>query len=240
MKTKLTALLTTAAASTVLFATPALADGERSYRIDAHADSTINMDICSPTVRIYADGDNDTDLDFWIYNERGQQIHSDVDNTDMTVFTAYNTGAGNGRCINYQIKVHNYGNVYNQMLLRLTDIAGGGGGGGGTGVYAMGNGGGGNVTTQSVRSEANSNQTYALRLCAPSVYMEVRGDHDTDLDFWVYDENGNQIHEDTDNTDITFATLRNGRGYGTCVNYSLRIRNYGNVYNQVEIKLTEQ
>ena len=243
MNTRILATMSATAISALLFASPALAD-ERSYRINANEDSTINMDICAPVVDLVADGDNDTDLDYWIYDNNGNQIHSDVDSTDVTYYTI-RSNAGGGRCLPYRLKVHNYGNVYNQMSLRLTNQGGssGGGGNGGSGVYALsggGNGGGGRVNTFSVRAEANSNQSYALRLCAPSVYMEVRGDGDTDLDFWVTDNNGNQVHSDTDSTDITFATLNSGASANNCINYQLRIRNFGNVYNQTEIKLTEQ
>ncbi len=32
--------------------------------------------------------------------------------------------------------------------------------------------------------------------------IAITGDHDSDMDFWVYDENGNLVVSDTDNTDI--------------------------------------
>ncbi len=239
MNTRILAKVSAATGLALLFASPALAD-ERSYRIDANADSTINMDICAPVVDLVADGDNDTDLDYWVYDNNGNQIHSDVDSTDVTYYTI-RSNAGGGSCLPYRLKVHNYGNVYNQMSLRLTNQGGSSGGSGGSGVYAIGGGGGGGrVNSFTVRSEANSNQSYALRLCAPSVYLEVRGDGDTDLDFWVTDNRGNQVHSDTDSTDITFATLNSGASANNCINYQLRIRNYGNVYNQAEIKLTDQ
>jgi hypothetical protein len=244
MNTRIFATVTATALGTLVLASPALAE-DKSYRIDANSDSTINLDVCAPSVDLVADGDNDTDLDFWIYDNNGNEIHTDVDSTDVTYYTI-RSNAGGGRCLPFRLKVHNYGNVYNQMSLRLTDSGSGSGGGGGgqTGVYALsGNGGGGNagnVNTFTVRSDANSNQSYALNLCSPQVYAEIRGDHDTDLDFWISDENGREVHADTDNTDITFATLRNGRSRGSCVAYSLRIRNYGNVFNNVEIKLTDQ
>ncbi len=235
MKTT-TSLIALGTAATMLTATPAAAS-QQEYRIDSNSESTINMDICSSSVEVYADGDNDTDLDFWIYDNNGNLVHTDTDSTDLTYYTVQ-SNAGNGRCLPYRLKVKNYGDVYNNMQLRLTDQ--GSGGGGQTGIIPNTGGGGGRIFTNSVRADSNSNQTHTINLCAPSVYMEVRGDGDTDLDFWVYDERGNQVHEDTDSTDITFATLRSGRSYGNCVNYSLRIRNYGDVYNNVEIKLTEQ
>jgi hypothetical protein len=43
----------------------------------------------------------------------------------------------------------------------------------------------------------------------------VEGDYDTDLDCWLYDENGNIVDSDTDNTDICIleVTLRLGSTY---------------------------
>jgi hypothetical protein len=223
------------AAGNALVSTAALAS-EQSYRIDSSSETTINLDVCSASVHLQADGDNDTDLDFWLYDNFGNQIHSDTDTTDLTFFTINNSAAGGGRCLPYRLRVQNLGNVYNNMVLTLTDQ----GGGSGQTSITPDSGNAGRVTTQSVRSDANSNSSYSLNLCAPSVYLEVRGDGDTDLDFWVTDPSGNEVHADTDSTDITFATLNTGRAYGSCATYRLRIRNYGDVYNQVEIKLTDQ
>ena len=211
---------------------------EQTYRVDATSESTIDISVCSSSVYLQANGDGDTDLDFWLYDNSGNLVHSDTDSTDITFFTISNGSAGSGRCLPYQLKVQNFGNVYNNMTLSLTDQ--GVTSSGQTGIYATKAPATNRVVTQSVRSEAESSQTYTLSLCAPSVYLEVRGDGDTDLDFWVYDEGGREVHSDTDSTDITFATLSSGRGYGSCSSFQLRIHNYGSVYNQVEITLTEQ
>jgi hypothetical protein len=56
----------------------------------------------------------------------------------------------------------------------------------------------------------------------------VRGDGDTDLDLYVYDENGNFIASDTDLTDICYARwspIWTGP-------FTVRIVNLGNVYNE--------
>jgi hypothetical protein len=218
--------------------TAALAS-EQTYRIDANSQSTIDLNVCSSSVYLEANGDDDTDLDFWLYDNFGNLVHSDTDGTDLTFYTISNGNAGGGRCLPYRLEVHNLGNIYNNMVLSLTD-QGATSGGGQTGIYASKAPVQNRVVTQSVRSEAGSSQNYTLNLCAPSVYLEVRGDGDTDLDFWVYDDRGREVHSDTDGTDITFATLNSGRSTGSCAEFSLRIHNYGNVYNQVEIKLTEQ
>jgi sulfur transfer protein SufE len=233
----LNGLVVLGAAASMGLATTAQAS-EQTYRVDATSESTIDINVCSSSVYLQANGDGDTDLDFWLYDNAGNLVHSDTDSTDITFFTISNGSAGSGRCLPYQLKVQNFGDVYNNMTLSLTDQ--GATSSGQTGIYATKAPATNHVVTQSVRSDAESSQTYTLSLCAPSVYLEVRGDGDTDLDFWVYDESGREVHSDTDSTDITFATLNSGRGYGSCANFQLRIHNYGSVYNQVAITLTEQ
>jgi hypothetical protein len=219
--------------------TTAARASEQTYRIEANSESTIDLNVCSSSVYLEANGDDDTDLDFWLYDNFGNLVHSDTDGTDLTFYTISNGNAGGGRCLPYRLEVHNLGSIYNNMVLTLTDQSVTSSGGQ-TGIYAAKAPARNRVATQSVRSEADSSQTYTLNLCAPSVYLEVRGDGDTDLDFWVYDESGREVHSDTDGTDITFATLNSGRSNGSCAEFQLRIHNYGSVYNQVEIKLTEQ
>ncbi|MEM6784877.1 MAG: hypothetical protein AAF624_14240 [Bacteroidota bacterium] len=58
--------------------------------------------------------------------------------------------------------------------------------------------------------------------------ISITGDHDTDLDFYLYDENGNLVASDTDYTDVgyfSFRPLWTGP-------FRLRIRNLGRVYNE--------
>lgn len=212
---------------------------EQTYKIDAGSESSIDVSVCSSSVYLEADGDDDTDLDFWLYDNSGNLVHSDTDGTDITFYTISNGSAGNGRCLPYRLRVQNLGDVYNNMVLSLTD-QGVSSSSGQTGIYLAKAQAANRVVTQSVRSEAGNSQTWTLNLCAPTVALEVRGDGDTDLDFWVYDDSGREVHSDTDSTDITFATLNSGRGNGSCVEFQLRIHNFGEVYNQVEIKLTEQ
>ena len=58
--------------------------------------------------------------------------------------------------------------------------------------------------------------------------LVVKGDGDTDLDLYVYDENGNLIDSDTDGTDTCVASW-NPRWTG---NFAIRVVNRGNVYNR--------
>jgi hypothetical protein len=59
-------------------------------------------------------------------------------------------------------------------------------------------------------------------------YVAVTGDHDTDLDLYVEDENGNRIASDTDSTDrciVRFTPRWTG-------SFTIRIVNLGSVYNR--------
>jgi hypothetical protein len=55
----------------------------------------------------------------------------------------------------------------------------------------------------------------------------VQGDHDTDLDCWLYDENGNIVDADTDRTDVCVLEVT-PQWTGE---FSLRVANLGHVYN---------
>jgi hypothetical protein len=236
--TRWTGAVALAAAASVALPTGAQAS-EQTYAIGANAEQSIDINVCSSAVLPAGRRRQRHRPRFLAVRQRGQPGAHRHDETDLTFYTISNTGAGGGRCLPYRLAVKNYGNVYNNMVLSLTDQ--GVTSSGQTAIRAAKAGAAtSRVVTQSVRAEAESSQTYTLSLCAPSVFLEVHGDGDTDLDFWVYDPSGREVHSDTDGTDITFATLSSGRSYGSCADFSLRIHNFGSVYNQVEIKLTEQ
>jgi len=61
--------------------------------------------------------------------------------------------------------------------------------------------------------------------------IAVSGDGDTDLDCYVYDENGNLVDSDTDDTDdCVLSNVPRWTG-----NFTLRIRNLGTAYNCYEV-----
>lgn len=59
----------------------------------------------------------------------------------------------------------------------------------------------------------------------------VSGDGDTDLDLYVYDENGNLVESDTDYTDDCVVRVY-PRWTGP---FTILVRNRGSVYNEYEI-----
>ena len=66
---------------------------------------------------------------------------------------------------------------------------------------------------------------------AEASLISVRGDTDTDLDLYVYDQFGNLIASDTDATDqCLVAVVPDSTGH-----FMIRVVNRGNVYNDFSI-----
>lgn len=82
------------------------------------------------------------------------------------------------------------------------------------------------------RVKANSTDVYNVRcLGGQSTEVLVSGDGDTDLDLYVYDENGNLIVSDlgpTDDCIVSFTPRWTGP-------FRVKVKNRGNVYNQYTI-----
>lgn len=82
-------------------------------------------------------------------------------------------------------------------------------------------------TTDRVLAGYTDTWTIRFRGGEPA-YVVVSGDGDTDLDLYVYDENGNFITSDTDRTDDCVVAF-NPRWTGT---FYIKIKNLGRVYNR--------
>ncbi|WAT16885.1 hypothetical protein OZN62_07990 [Aurantiacibacter sp. MUD11] len=91
-----------------------------SYRVDANSTHRVEMNICSPQVRIDVRGDGDTDLDFVIRNSRGEIVHSDYDLTDQTSTTLYRRSGV--ECEEFELTTTNLGDVYNRYVVQLEDV----------------------------------------------------------------------------------------------------------------------
>jgi hypothetical protein len=79
-----------------------------------------------------------------------------------------------------------------------------------------------------VRMEARQTRTFNVEFRANEyARIDVRGDGDTDLDCWVYDENWNLIDSDLDYTDWCILEF-NPRWAGV---FNLRVRNLGSIWN---------
>ncbi|MCA9300636.1 MAG: hypothetical protein KDA28_16320 [Phycisphaerales bacterium] len=79
------------------------------------------------------------------------------------------------------------------------------------------------------RVDARSTDAWRLRLQAGETStIVVHGDGDTDLDAYLYDENGNLVASDTDGTDLCVLEV-SPRWTGQ---FRLEIRNLGGVFNE--------
>jgi hypothetical protein len=108
-------------AAAALLSVPASAQSS-TYRVDAYGGDDVALTLCNPQVRVEVRGDGDTDLDFTITNGSGTVLHSDVDETDWTVTNIDN---GDSECRKYNLHVENYGEVYNEYSVEMTNIASG-------------------------------------------------------------------------------------------------------------------
>lgn len=84
------------------------------------------------------------------------------------------------------------------------------------------------------RVDAHGTDVYRVRLWEDEVTaITVSGDGDTDLDLFVYDENGNLVASDTDGTDRCRVHIT-PRWTGQ---FRIEVENLGSVYNEYEIQV---
>ena len=86
------------------------------------------------------------------------------------------------------------------------------------------------VSNTSVLARGADRYTIVFR-SGEAARVFVKGDGDTDLDLYVYDENGNLIGEDTDSTDTCLVRFR-PKWTGKFI---IRVVNRGNVYNRYRL-----
>ena len=90
--------------------------------------------------------------------------------------------------------------------------------------------GGAKVSNTSVRAHGTDRYTIVFR-GGEHARVFVKGDGDTDLDLYVYDENGNLIAQDTDGEDtclVNFQPKWTGK-------FIIRVVNRGRVYNRYRL-----
>jgi len=168
------------------------------------------------TVRI--NGDDDTDLDLFIFDPSGNEVARDIstDDDETASFVAQTTGT-------YRVEIRNLGNVWNEYQVWRT-IGGGGGGGNNSGSI-----GGGRLSRRVAANSTNTHTMYVQN--GQRISVRLTGDGDTDLDLFIFDPSGNQVGSDLSTDDDETASFV-ARRAGT---YRVEIRNLGNVWNGYEI-----
>lgn len=86
----------------------------------------------------------------------------------------------------------------------------------------------------SPRVEANSSIHYDYTFIGnQDALVTISGDGDTDLDLYIYDQNGNEVCRSTANGDDEYCAW-NPRWTGA---FRVKIKNYGNIYNRFNITI---
>jgi esterase/lipase superfamily enzyme len=85
------------------------------HRIAARATETTVIDVGRDGTSVVVQGDGDTDIDCWLYDESGRLIASDNDATDYCVFDVTRIVRGRVRLI-----IRNLGSVYNDAEISVT------------------------------------------------------------------------------------------------------------------------
>ena len=85
------------------------------------------------------------------------------------------------------------------------------------------------LVDQTETVKANTCDVYEITLKqGESFYIYVSGDGDTDLDLFVYDENGNLVGSDVEDDDACLCVVT-PKWTGK---FKIKIKNLGNVYNR--------
>jgi hypothetical protein len=120
MKFLRNALVAAAAATGILAGTlAAQADDYNIHYVYAGSYKTIEMTLCGPVVNLYAEGENISDLDFYLYDAWGQLVFVDPDLTDILDVDVY---TGTYQCESYTLVVENLGWYDSYMSLEIWDI----------------------------------------------------------------------------------------------------------------------
>jgi hypothetical protein len=184
--------------------------GPGEYNVSASTRLLVDLPVCGVR-RLEVRGNGASDLDFTVSDSAGEQVHSDVDLTDVT----FKTLEAGSECETYSLAVNNLGDTANVFEVTLIDPA--------TRVGEIGAG--------EYRIEANTSTKVALQVC-DLTQISARGGGGTDLDFDVTDAQGSSVHSDYDLTDATEFTID---PEGKCKDYQISVSNLGDTQNMLTI-----
>ena len=205
-------LITTAlAAATTLWAGAALA-GSQSESIDANDTAAFSWTAdASGEIIVSIDGDGETDLDLFVYDDNGNLLGADrsLDDDEQVRLTVRE-----GR--EYEIQVQNLGNVTNEFDLEMAFV------------------------DESVSDRVNANDRVNYDYRAPrggdgEIVATLHGDGDTDLDLFIYDSRGRLVVEGLsldDHERLVFDAIPGEE-------YQIVVSNLGDVYNEFTLDIEE-
>ncbi|MEM1052337.1 MAG: hypothetical protein AAGI28_09610 [Pseudomonadota bacterium] len=184
--------------------------GPGDYIAEGSTRLTLDLPICG-TKRLEVRGSGESDLDFSVSDSAGDEVHSDVDLSDIT----FKTLEGGEACETFSLAVNNLGETDNPFEVVVIDPA--------TRVGEIGEG--------EYLINANASTKVPLQVCS-ATKISASGGGETDLDFDVTDASGSSVHSDYDLTDATEFTLD---PKGECKDYQISINNLGADKNMLTI-----
>ncbi|UAB79385.1 hypothetical protein INR77_06845 [Erythrobacter sp. SCSIO 43205] len=218
----------------------------KKYIVQGNATEKHKFRACGTAAKVDIRGDGDTDLDFVIRNSDGGIVHEDDRESDETSVKLEGLLSD---CETFELEVTNIGAVYNAMMVVIepqgADPAPFAGTAPSTSLAATAaiTNAQGEVATVAADSEgpgeytapANTRLTLDLPVCEAS-RLEVRGNGASDLDFILTDGEGDEIHSDTDLSDVTFKSLT---PKGGCETFGLAVTNLGEAQNIFRVTLID-
>jgi len=188
--------------------------GPGAYTAGANTRLVLDLPVCGVR-RLEVRGSGASDLDFTVSNSAGDEVHTDLDLSDVT----FKTLEPSDECETYSLAVNNIGDTDNPFEVALIDTT--------TRLGDLGEG--------EYLIDANASTKVPLQICALT-NVSARGGGDTDLDFDVTDSSGSSVHSDYDLTDATEFTLD---PEGNCKDYQISISNLGGANNLLTIAFGE-
>lgn len=184
--------------------------GPGEYTAAPNTRLVLDLPVCG-VQRLEVRGNGASDLDFALSDSGGDEVHSDVDLSDVT----FKSLEAPSECETYSLAVSNIGDLENVFEVALIDPATRTGEIG-EGEYLIG---------------ANAATKVALQLCGKTKVI-ARGGGGTDLDFDVTNGAGSSVHSDYDLTDATEFTID---PEGQCRDYQISVSNLGESANTLTI-----
>lgn len=182
------------------------------YSVEGASEVAINLEVCSAESQLAVRGDTSSDLDFFITDASGSQVHADEGIDDYISIVLEKPG---DECETFALNVVNLGTEGNDFTVLLEPISDS------------------TVRVQKYIIQPNETRTVSFKACGTSVKVSARGDGDTDLDFVIRNSDEAVVHESDDVSDETEVQLEGL--LSDCERFEMDVVNLGNVYNALMV-----